>query len=418
MQKKAKSRGKHTLKGGESYHFTYREIEDDLLIARRIQAAMLPQRLPIVEGLEVASLYRPSGLVGGDLFDIIQITEDVMALLIFDVAAHGVSAVLISSMAKVIFSNHIRSVTSPRVVMERVNAEMIQNISSDYFLTAMVAYLDMHDYKLTYCNAGHTYPIIYRKKEKTLEPLKSTGVFVGVLEKAQYEQKSIYCNPGDWLIFFTDGIYQMFDEKNELLGRTLFEKEILKLVKNSPPPVFIKTLTELYDKQRKNIVPGDDVTIFAVEFLTQSRKNQIKEKLGFFRDDPVYLQYISYFEEMDKAAAVILSNMDALGYPDESIRKMKIILTELFANAIYHGNKGDHSKKATVGHVIDKKKVVVSIMDEGEGFDPKRIPDPTLPENLIKDCGRGLYIVGNYVDKLEFNEKGNRVTVTKYHVGE
>jgi serine/threonine-protein kinase RsbW len=44
------------------------------------------------------------------------------------------------------------------------------------------------------------------------------------------------------------------------------------------------------------------------------------------------------------------------------------------------------------------------------------IPDPTLPENLIKDCGRGIYIVRNYTDKIEFNKKGNRVTITKYHV--
>jgi serine/threonine-protein kinase RsbW len=120
---------------------------------------------------------------------------------------------------------------------------------------------------------------------------------------------------------------------------------------------------------------------------------------------------------MDKAAAIILSSMDSLGYPDESIRKMKIILTELFANAIYHGNKGDHSKKVTVGHLINKKKILVSIMDEGDGFDPKIIPDPTLPENLIKDCGRGLYIVHSYVDKVEFNGKGNRVTVIKHHSG-
>jgi serine/threonine-protein kinase RsbW len=56
-------------------------------------------------------------------------------------------------------------------------------------------------------------------------------------------------------------------------------------------------------------------------------------------------------------------------------------------------------------------------MDEGEGFDPKKIPDPTLPENLIKDCGRGLFIVQNYVDKVDFNEKGNRITVEKHHGG-
>jgi serine/threonine-protein kinase RsbW len=69
----------------------------------------------------------------------------------------------------------------------------------------------------------------------------------------------------------------------------------------------------------------------------------------------------------------------------------------------------------TVGHVINKNKAVISIMDEGDGFDPKTIPDPTKPENLVKDCGRGLFIVHNYVDKVTFSEKGNRITVEKNH---
>jgi serine/threonine-protein kinase RsbW len=54
-------------------------------------------------------------------------------------------------------------------------------------------------------------------------------------------------------------------------------------------------------------------------------------------------------------------------------------------------------------------------MDEGSGFNPNVIPDPTLPENLIKDCGRGLFIVRHYVDSMIFNDKGNRVTVIRYH---
>ena len=412
---KQKSNNKiEMLEAGPQAHSA---MEEDLLIARKIQVAMVPQRMPAVEGLEMASLYLPSGAVGGDLFDVIQLTEDVLVLVIFDVAGHGVSAALISAMAKVSFSNHIRSVTSPRTVMERVNSEMIRNISADYYLTALVAYLDMHDNKLTYCNAGHTYPIIFKRKERTLVPLCSTGVFVGVSDKGYYEEKSVHLNPGDWLFLFTDGIYRMFKADNELLSRKLLEKEFLKLTADGSPQSFVASLQKRHDRRSLDGDMDDDVTAVVVEFLTQSRKNQIKEKLGFKLDDPVYLQYISYFEEMDRAAAIILSSMDSLGYPDESIRKMKIILTELFANAIYHGNKGDHSKKVTVGHIINKNKILVSIMDEGDGFDPKIIPDPTLPENLIKDCGRGLYIVHSYVDKVEFSGKGNRITVTKYHSG-
>jgi serine/threonine-protein kinase RsbW len=306
--------------------------------------------------------------------------------------------------------------------MERVNEEMIRNVDSNFFITACVAYLDLHDNKLTYCNAAHPYPLIYRRASDSLEHIKSTGVCLGVFDKAYFEEKSLYCNPGDWLLFFTDGIYQMYSKEDELAGRRILERELVAAAKRGSPQLFTEQLKQQADGQAAGQAGGqagglaDDVSVIGIEFLTQSRKNQIKEKLGFDKNDPVYLQFISYFEEMDKATSIILGAMDGLGYADESIRKMKIILTELFANAIYHGNGGDHSKRVIIGHVIDKKKVTISILDEGDGFDPAGVPDPTLPENLIKDCGRGLYIVKNYADSMEFNEKGNRVTITKYHV--
>ena len=387
--------------------------EEGLSIARNIQAAMIPRRLPAMEGLEMASLYLPSSAVGGDLFDVIHLTEDRLALYMFDVAHHGVSAALISSMAKVSFSEQIRSIKSPKLVMARVNSQMLKNISADYYLTAIVAFLDLHDNKLTYCNAGHAYPIMYKRKEQSLEQLSSTGVFVGIMENGFYEEKSVYCNPGDWLFFFTDGIYRMFMAENELLSRRLLEKEILTRLHHLSPTEFMNDLRKRHYRRSPGGDPDDDIIAIAIEFLTRSRKIQLKEKLGFNEDDPVYLQFISYFEEMDRAASVILKAMDSMGYPDESIRKMKIILTELLANAIYHGNEQDHSKKVTMGHMIDRKKAIISVLDEGNGFDPKSIADPTLPENLAKDCGRGLYIVKKYVDKIEFNTKGNRVTVTK-----
>ena len=390
------------------------ENEKDLLIARKIHAAMMPQRLPSVEGVEIFSLFLPGNALGGDLFDVISLSEDMLALYLIDLAGHGVSAALISSMIKVYAGEYIRCFTSPRLVMERVNAQLIHHVAADFHLTAFIAYLDLHDNKLTYCNAGQTFPIVYRGMQRSIESLNSSGIFMGGAEQVFYTEKSLYLYPGDWLFFFTDGLYRIFNPNNEQMGRTIFEKEIITFSRDRSIGSFIHSL----ECAAQGAPPDhleDDVVAIAIEFLTQSRKNRIKEKLGFHENDPVYLQFISYFEEMDKAAAVILSAMDSLGFPDESIRKMKIILTELFANAIYHGNDGDHSKKVTVGHIIDKNMVKISIMDEGKGFAPSQIPDPTLPENLVKDCGRGLFIVRSYVDGMEFNTLGNRVTVLKYN---
>jgi len=377
---------------------------------------MVPKSLPHAEGIDIASLYLPCNAVGGDLYDVIQVSDSVLAFFLFDVSGQGVSSALIASMAKLSFMNHIRSLLSPRSVIERVNVEILKHLSGEHYLTAFVAYLDLHNNKLAYCNAGHAYPLIYRKEENFFAPLKTSGLFVGMFEDGHYEEKHVYLQPGDWLVLFSNGLYEIFDPENELLGRKKFEASLARTIGQRSPASLVGWLEEEYNAHVNGKKMADDISIIAVEVLTQSRKDRLKEQLGFSVQDPVYLQFISYFEEMDRAAAVILKEMDEYGYPDESIRKMKIALTELLANAIYHGNKKDHGKKVTIGHIVHKDSAQVSIMDEGAGFDISSIPDPTLPENLERDCGRGLFIVRSYIDKLEFSEKGNRVTIWKYRM--
>jgi anti-sigma regulatory factor (Ser/Thr protein kinase) len=390
-------------------------LETDLAIARKIQAAMIPRRLPSVDGIEMASMYLPCPSVGGDLFDVIQLSEDILVFLIFDVTGHRVSSTLISALAKVRFYSHIRAVRSPRVVIERVNAEIVRDISAEFYLTAFVGYLDLHDNKLTYSNAGHINPVVYRKEDNVLVQLRPQGTLIGILDDGFYDEQNIYLNPGDWLVLFTDGILRIFGDRSAPQTRKILDRMIQKEVARSGPAQFVEHMRAQGEQLARAKTQNDDISLVAVEVLTQSRRNQIKEKLGYLPEAPVYLQTLSYYEEMDRATAIVLSSMDIFGYPDEVIRKMKVSLTELLVNAIHHGNGKDYTKKVFMGHVVDGKKTVVSIMDEGNGFNPGNIPDPTLPENIGRDCGRGLYIVRHYVDKIDFNDRGNRVMITKYH---
>ena len=386
---------------------------DELTIARKTLEAMVPQRLPALEGIDMASLYLPCERLCGDLFDVKQIADDVLAFVMFDVACHGISSVLVASMAKVTFTNHLRHTSSPQTVIDHVNTDMAKYLSATSVMTAFVGYLDLHSNKLTYCNAGHPYPMVFRTKDKSLEPLKTAGVFLGISEKWAYEERTVYLNPGDWLVMFTNGFYGLFDDTNKKKGRERFEQDLPSLLEGKTPGEFIRQCGGLQRRKADKGEFSDDVAIVAVEILTESRRNLIKHELGFEWEDPVYMQFISYFEEMDNAIGIVLKSMDNQGYADDTIRKMKITLTELIVNALYHGNRKEPSKKVIIGHIIDKQKAVVSIMDEGDGFDPSAVPDPTLPENLVKDSGRGLYIVRCYVDDLTFNKRGNRVTVSK-----
>lgn len=385
----------------------------DLLVACKVHAAMIPEILPVAEELEIRSLYVPCRRIGGDLFDVVQISDNIIAFMIIDVAGYGVQAALVSATAKIRFSSYLKAGFSPGAAVEQVNTD-IRKLSLNCFITAFLGYLDLHDNKLLYCNAGHPYPVIFRRAQNSIEMLKTQGTLIGVLEDGFFEERSVYLNPGDCLMMFTDGLYHCFSGNNTS-ERLALENSISETLYQSTPEDFIGKIKKCCIGKHGENRFEDDMTLLTVEILTVSRKNQIKEKLGFSKDDPVYLQFLRYYEDMDRAVAVILSSMDSCGYTDDAIRKMKISLTELIVNAILHGNKKDFAKKVIMGHIVDKSKAVISIMDEGSGFNPDNVPDPTLPENLVKDCGRGLFIVRHYVDSLVFNEKANRVTIVKYH---
>ena len=88
---------------------------------------------------------------------------------------------------------------------------------------------------------------------------------------------------------------------------------------------------------------------------------------------------------------------------------MLVAVTEAATNAIYHGNKADPKKKIKVSYMLSDHNLRFTIADEGTGFDYYNLPDPTAPENLEKECGRGIFLMRHLTDQLVFSENGRIV---------
>jgi serine/threonine-protein kinase RsbW len=94
---------------------------------------------------------------------------------------------------------------------------------------------------------------------------------------------------------------------------------------------------------------------------------------------------------------------------EDMFGNMLVAITEAVTNAIYHGNKGDATKKVSVSFTAANGLLVFTIADEGHGFDYYNLPDPTSPENLEKECGRGIFLMKHLTDQLIFSENGRVV---------
>lgn len=88
---------------------------------------------------------------------------------------------------------------------------------------------------------------------------------------------------------------------------------------------------------------------------------------------------------------------------------VRVALCEALANAILYGNREDPDKRVDVSVAVDHDAVWLEVRDEGAGFDPARVPDPTDPERVSRESGRGLYLIRQLVDEVRFNEQGNAI---------
>lgn len=93
-----------------------------------------------------------------------------------------------------------------------------------------------------------------------------------------------------------------------------------------------------------------------------------------------------------------------LGLSEEQLSVLLLAVTEAATNAIIHANKCDVSKLVKINAHIEDSKLIVKVKDEGKGFDPTSLPDPTRPENLLKDSGRGVYLMKVYMDDVKYNK--------------
>ena len=110
----------------------------------------------------------------------------------------------------------------------------------------------------------------------------------------------------------------------------------------------------------------------------------------------------------------LLSVLKETGYSEDDTFAVHLALEEAFYNAVQHGNKMDPEKKVRIDCFVNPDKVEISMTDDGQGFDPNSVPDCRCGDNLYKPTGRGVLLIRSYMDKVEYNDCGNTIRMTRY----
>lgn len=125
------------------------------------------------------------------------------------------------------------------------------------------------------------------------------------------------------------------------------------------------------------------------------------------------LEIPSCFQQAKYVEDRVVEDAQAYGYDEESLFALRLSLEEALANAIRHGNVADVNKLVRVRYRVNSDRIDVYVADEGRGFNPKLVPDPTRPENLECPTGRGIMLMRAYMNQVEYNRAGNVVHLVK-----
>lgn len=120
----------------------------------------------------------------------------------------------------------------------------------------------------------------------------------------------------------------------------------------------------------------------------------------------------SSFEEMERLQPYVEELQKWADFGNDDFNRIMLALSEAVNNAIIHGNNQDPDKKVYINVSLEDRSLTLSVRDEGEGFDPASIPDPLKEENLLKEGGRGIYLIKQYADDVRFSEEGRKVVIT------
>jgi sigma-B regulation protein RsbU (phosphoserine phosphatase) len=238
-----------------------REIE----IAREVQQRLFPQVMPRVDGLEYAGRCRPVEGVGGDYYDFLEVPGGRLGLVIADVSGKGLSAALLMASLQASARGQSRSGGGNLAsLVANVNRQLYEATASNRYATFVYAEFASQTRSLSYVNAGHNPPLLVRDGQA--RRLETGGLVLGLLPDLEYEQGEVSLEPGDMLIFYTDGISEAQNAAEEDWGEARLIEAVLASMQ-APPREIIDRVMEAADRFTAGAPQHDDMTLVIARVL-------------------------------------------------------------------------------------------------------------------------------------------------------
>lgn len=235
-------------------------LRKELEIAKNVQRLLFPKSLPYHEGLKINASYIPHQAIGGDYYDYIALNNDSFLLCIADVSGKGVPAAILMSNFQASLHTLIRKTTDLKEIIEELNFQIMKNGDGENFITFFIALYRKDKKALSYVNAGHNPPVIIIKGDTWIRLDKGTTV-LGAFPKLPFLEVGKVDDLDSFFFFgYTDGLTELFNDREEEYGIQRLESFIQKNVQLNLQDLHEKLIHELNDYKGARSYQ-DDITI-------------------------------------------------------------------------------------------------------------------------------------------------------------
>jgi sigma-B regulation protein RsbU (phosphoserine phosphatase) len=256
------------------------QIQSDMLLAKEIQMALLPQKYPTFppgtkpehSPLRFHHHYQPATFLAGDFFDVFALNDHTAGLFVCDVMGHGIRASLITAMIRPLVDELTAKAAHPGALLTEINRELasiLQQANSTIFATAFYLVADIAQHELRYANAGHPTPLHLQRQRDTITPLVTDGQHgpaLGLFADSTYDTFQRPIEPHDMVFLFTDGLFEIPNATGDEYGMERLTQNLRAHLHQPPAELFQTLLRDCRNFSGTQDFP-DDICLLSVEAM-------------------------------------------------------------------------------------------------------------------------------------------------------
>ena len=397
-----------------------RAREQEVEIGFKIQQTLLLDQPPNdVPGLRVAALTIPSQRIDGDFYDFFKHSDDCLDVIVGDVMGKGIPAALLGAATKSHFLQALSRLISlgapgrlpePKDIVTLAHSEVArQLIDLESFVTVCYARFDLEHRRVDFVDCGHTTTIHFQAATGACTMLQGQNLPLGVREREIYDQVRVTFEPGDALVFYSDGLTETRNADGELFGIERLA-ECVRTYGRLEPEALIDHIRQAAVRFSNSETFGDDFTCVVV---------RIEERVLPLARAQTELS--SDLADLARAREFVREVCRALpGVPldDESVSQLELAITEAASNVMRHAYGGRTDQKIQLDVEVFADRLVWRLHHLGETFDPAAVKPPAF--DGTQEGGFGMFIIQQSVDEVRYHrdDRGrNCITMVKNRRG-